>query len=699
MSDLSRRVFMLGSGALAVAISMLGSAPARARQSLNERIEIHADGTIRLRVGRIEMGQGFNSAMAQLAAEELDVDIARIRILPVDTAISPNEGFTDSSASIRSSGMAVRRAAAEARAMLLGTAARRLSAPLSTLRVDDGTVRSATGSISYWALVAEGSLVTTAPPRLKATADRRLVGHDMPRIDLPAKVMGKAVFLHDLRLPGMLHARVLRPPSYEARLASLDSALLSAMPDVRLIRNGSFLAVVAECEEEAVRALERLRSSATWRESETMPEPGDLYAYLRREANVPELSPSSSRARLSATYEVPYRMHGSIGPSCAIAFFEDGNLTVWSHAQGMYPLRSSLADLVDLPQEHIRCIHMEGAGCYGHNGADDAAADAALIARAIPGRAIRLQWMREDEHLWEPYGPAMVAQVSGRVENGRIRDWGYIVASPAHSSRPGGATRLLAARHVEPPIAPSFLAGFTQWAGGGSYNAEPYYDIPAQVDVRFVRRAPLRSSALRGLGAFANVFAIESFMDELAAEAGIDPVTFRLDHLSDPRARLVIETVADHFGWSRFTEQAGRGKGFGFARLNNYGAYVAVAVEMERDANGRFEIIRAVAAVDCGEVVSPDGVRNQIEGGIVQAASWVLMEKVDFDRTRVTSADWDAYPILRITEAPEVEVNLIDRPGQPPLGVGEAAQGPAGAAVANAAASIGPRIRSLPLNR
>lgn len=391
-------------------------------------------------------------------------------------------------------------------------------------------------------------------------------------------------------------------------------------------------------------------------------------------------------------------MHASIGPSCAVAQFKDDQLTVWTHAQGIFPLRASLAGLVGLPARAIRCVHLEGSGCYGHNGADDAAADAALIARALPGAPVRVQWMREDEHRWEPYGPAMVVQLSGAVDgSGRITEWSHTVASPTHSSRPGGAARLLAARHVEPPIAPSFLDGLTTWAGGGGYNAKPYYRVPAMVDSRFVRRAPMRSSALRSLGAYANAFAIESFMDELAAIAGVDSVDFRLAHLDDPRAIAVLRLAAERFGW-RTGGGPDTGQGVGFARLNGYGAYVAVCAQAVAGTEGRPCIARLVAAVDCGEWINPDAVRNQIEGGIVQAASWTLHERVTFDRTRITSTDWSSYPILRIGEAPTVEVHLIDRPGEEYLGVGEAAQGPGGAAVSNAVARLrGQRFRTLPL--
>ena len=702
---LSRRTFLNVTGALVVWAGTPGcgrtqGGQASASLALNDRIELHPDGTVHLHIGRIEMGQGLYSAVMQLAAEELDVDMARLRIAPLDTASAPDEGFTDSSASMRGTGMAVRRAAAEARAVLLALAARNWQVAADSLRVEDGAVLSSDNrQTDYWTLLGEArnSALPVVRASLKMPGTYRLLGRSVPRPDLPAKVAGAPAFVQDLRLPGMLHARVLRPPSFAATLEHVDTeSVASRLGVVRVLRNGSFLAVVAQREEQAIAAVDSLRTACRWREPATLPEQRSLYAYLRSEAGLAEAAPASAGRRLTVTYEAPYRMHAAIGPSCAVARFEHGQLTVWTHAQGIYPLRRSLAALVDLPPRAIRCIHMEGAGCYGHNGADDAAADAALIARSLPDSAIRVQWSREDEHAWEPYGPAMVMRLSGALSaQGRISEWQHIVVSPTHSSRPGGAARLLAARHVDPPLAPGFLDSLTTWTGGGGYNAAPYYRVPASVDNRFVRRAPLRSSALRSLGAYANVFAIESFMDELADMADSDPIAFRLAHLADERAAEVLRLAAHRFGWRPGTNQP---QGVGFARLNGYGAYVAVCAQATAGPEGRARIARVVAAVDCGELVNLDSVRNQIEGGIVQAASWTLHEQVHFDRTGITSTDWQRYPILRITEAPNVDVHLIDRPGESYLGVGEAAQGPAGAAVANAVARLQKRrTRKLPL--
>jgi CO/xanthine dehydrogenase Mo-binding subunit len=407
---------------------------------------------------------------------------------------------------------------------------------------------------------------------------------------------------------------------------------------------------------------------------------------------------------LEARYRRPYQMHASIGPSCAVALLKDGMLTVWTHAQGVFPLRAAIAEMLEMPLERVRCVHMEGAGCYGHNGADDVAADAALLARALPGRPVRVQWMREQEHTGEPYGSAMVSEARGGLDAaGNIVAWDYAVWSNTHSTRPGGAGQLLAARNLERPFAPPPPRPIPLPAGGGDRNAIPLYQLPqARVVSHFVPEMKLRVSALRALGAYMNVFAIESFMDELARAAELDPVAFRLKHLADPRAREVVTIAAERFGWSAGARPAsGRGRGFAFARYKNLAAYAAVAVEVAVDReSGRVRLVRAVAAVDSGEAVNPDGIRNQIEGAILQAASWTLYEAVRFEARGIVSRDWSTYPILGFGAAPErVEVHVVDRPGTPYLGTGEAGQGPTAAALANAVAdATGVRIRELPLS-
>jgi CO/xanthine dehydrogenase Mo-binding subunit len=414
--------------------------------------------------------------------------------------------------------------------------------------------------------------------------------------------------------------------------------------------------------------------------------------------------PSAAAKTLEATYTRPYIIHGSIGPSCAVAQFEDGTMTVWTHTQGVYPDRAAIAEMLGMPKEQVRCIHAEGSGCYGHNGADDAAGDAALLARALPGRPVRVQWMREQEHAWEPYGPAMVVKANASLDaSGRIANWDYAVWSNTHSTRPGPAGSLIAARDVANPFPEPPPKPLPMPEGGGDRNSIPAYKFPsARVIYHFLPVMPVRVSALRSLGAFMNVFAIESFMDELAGNAGEDPVAFRLNHLDDPRARDVVSKAADEFGWRRDRTQPGRGRGFAFARYKNLAAYCAVACEVDIEHHtGRARLVRAVAAVDAGQVVNSDGLANQIEGAILQSTSWTFYESVTFDQTRITSVDWATYPILRFSAVPDsVEVHIINRPGAPFLGSGEAGQGPTAAALANAVAhATGKRLRDLPLSR
>jgi CO/xanthine dehydrogenase Mo-binding subunit len=533
----------------------------------------------------------------------------------------------------------------------------------------------------------------------------------VPRFDIPAKVTGGAAYVQDMRLPGMLHARLVRPPSYGARLTGLDSAAVEAMPGVvKVVRDGNFLAVLAEQEFQAVKAMRVLAAAAVWQESAVLPDQTrmtDALLALRAEDHTildrHDATPTSGTA-VEAAYSRSYLSHGSIGPSCAVALEQDGVVTVWTHTQGVYPDRKAIAEMLRRPLDQVRCIHTPGSGCYGHNGADDAAGDAALLATALPGRPIRVQWMREQEHSWEPFGPSMVTRARAMLDpSGRIADWDYGVWSNTHSMRPGSAGCLLAAQHIAQPFPVPPPQPLPQPEGGGDRNGIPIYAFPsARVVHHFVPEMPLRISALRSLGAQMNIFAIESFMDELALAADADPVAFRLKHLEDPRARDVVAAAAEAFGWSRGRPAGpGRGRGFAFARYKNLAAYCAVAMEVEVSREtGAVSIPRVVAAVDTGQVVNPDGVRNQVEGAILQSMSWTLYEAVSFDTSRITSVDWSTYPILRFSAVPEsVEVHIIDRPGLPFLGCGETGQGPASAAVANAVAdATGRRLRDLPLS-
>jgi CO/xanthine dehydrogenase Mo-binding subunit len=697
---------------------------ARAPQ-LDAWLRIGSDGTVTLLPGKVELGQGIRTALAQIAADELDVDLERIDVLSADTDASPNEGYTAGSMSIEQSGAAVRQAAAEARHLLLERAASRLGVPAAELAVEDGTVRARSGDVetTYWQLV-DGELLehrATGDVETKDPAQYRWVGKPVARLDLPGKVFGEESYVHDLRLPGMVHGRVVRPPHYGAHLAAHDAAPVRAMPGVlAVVRDGSFLGVVAEREEQAVTAAERLAAAARWEGDVDLPDRRNLAAALRampsREAVVhernggadaTEADAADGRRRLRATYVKPYLAHASMAPSCAVAQEKDGRLTVWSHTQGVFPLRSALAGVLGRSEESIRVVHRDGAGCYGHNGADDVACDAALLALAVAGRPVRVQWSRADEFRWEPFGSAMLVELSGALDQrGRVVEWEHRLWSCPHSTRPGRQPTLLAGWHKANPVPPARPFNIPLPSGGADRNAVPLYTFPkARVVEHFISDMPVRVSALRSLGAFANVFAIESFVDELAHAAGADPVAFRLRHLDDARARAVIEAAAKAAGWgeedrSEKTDDApARGRGFAFARYKNHAAYVALVADVEVTEAGEVRVRRVTAATDAGLVVNPDGVRNQIEGGVVQAASWTLIEEVTFDSQRgITSRDWRSYPILGFEQVPEVEVVLLDRPSEPSLGAGEAAQGPTAAAIANAVAdATGVRVRELPM--
>jgi CO/xanthine dehydrogenase Mo-binding subunit len=476
-----------------------------------------------------------------------------------------------------------------------------------------------------------------------------------------------------------------------------------------VVRDGSFLGVIAEREEQAIRASVALGETARWAAGPPLPDQASLYDHLVSLPDDPHVIsekqaalPDGARA-IEATYHRPYMCHAAIGPSCAVAQFKDGKMTVWTHSQGVFPLRGNLVMALKLPPDKIHCIHAEGSGCYGHNGADDVALDAALLARAAPsGRPVRLQWMRGDEFGWEPFGPAMVMKAKAALAGGRIVDWSYELWSNTHSTRPGpGGDNLLASWYLAEPQRPAPPGILPQPAGGGDRNAVPLYDFPRQRVVHhFIKEMPLRVSALRTLGAYANVFAIESFLDELALAAGADPVAFRLAHLKDPRAHAVIEAVAKKADWKPGERAGGgSGRGIGFAKYKNLATYVAVIADVKVDAtSGKVSVPRAWAAADAGLIINPDGLANQIEGGIIQSTSWTLHEEVKFDRNGIKSRDWLTYPILTMPEAPKVEVELINRPDERSLGAGEASQGPMVAAIANAfAAATGKRMRELPL--
>ena len=720
----TRREF-LTTGALVIGFALAPGAalaqPAALPGSLNGNrrldawLRIDPNGTVTIFTGKIELGQGIGTALSQIAADELDVDLKRIEVVYGDTARTPNEGMTAGSLSVEQSGTALRFACAEAREILMSAAAAKLGVARADLTITDGTITAPSGArTAYWELTATTRLdgEATAKVKPKPASEHRVVGKSVRRRDIPKKFTGGAAYVQDVRLPGMLFGRVVRPPSPGAQLLEVDEAAVRALPGVvAVVRDGSFLAVAAAREEQAISAREALKRGARWKETESLPPSGDaLYRDLMARP-VPaqtvsdKAAPTAAEAakRFEAVYTRPYQAHGSMGPSCAVAQWKDGRLTVWTHSQGVFPLRGDLAKAFGIDAKDIHCIHVEGAGCYGHNGADDVALDAALLARATGGRPVKLQWMRDDEFMWEPYGSAMVMKLSGALDaQGNVVAWSHELWSHPHSTRPGSSSgvNLLAARHLATPMSPVPPADVPQPTGGSDRNAIPLYEFGAvKVVKHYIADAPLRTSALRTLGGYANVFALESFVDELAAAAGADPVEFRLRHLRDARGRAVIEAAAQRAGWTAKARSEGaRGRGVAFARYKNLACYCAVVADVIVDrASGRVRVTRAVAAVDAGQIVNPDGVVNQIEGGIIQSTSWTLKESVGFDRTRVTTRSWADYPIVRFDEVPEVDVVLLDRPDERFLGVGEGSQGPAAAAIANAIAhATGRRLRALP---
>ena len=673
-------------------------------------LDFRRDGEVTIRTGKVEYGQGIWTALAQVAAEELQVALARVRVAPVSTSTSPDEGVTSGSMSVQDSGSALRQACAQARDVLLDSAAARLGVPHEALAVCDGQILAdgPTG-LSYWTLAQPAVLDRAAdvPVPSRPPGDWSVAGRSAPRLDIPDKVTGRPRFVHDLVLPGMAYGRVVRPPARAADLTGL--ADLDLGREVVLVRDGSFLGVVAPADRAALRAARRVARAARWRTSPSLPDPRDVRGFLLAAPSQEETvvdqpggdATDTATRTLTAEFTRPFLAHASMAPSCAIARWDGESVTVWSHSQGIFPLRAAIAAGLGLEARQVTVHYVEGAGVYGQNGADDVALDAVLLARAVPGRAVRVQWTREDEMCWAPLGPAMLARLSAGLDaGGRIVTWRQDVWSNGFIGRPGsgGQPRLLALTHLAggvpmPPAPDGPPAGWM----GSTRNAVPGYDIPAvQVTRHRLLDMPIRTSSLRSLGAHLNVFAIESFMDELAAAADADPVAFRLAHLSDPRARRVLTEAADMAGWDTRARRDGTGYGAAVARYKGNAGYCAVIAEVAADTDIRLR--RLWLAADVGRVINPDGVINQVEGGAVQSASWTLRERVRFDRDRITSASWDTYPILRFTEVPEVMVRIVDAPGEAETGAGEVAQGPVAGAIGNAVAdAVGVRVRDLPL--
>jgi CO/xanthine dehydrogenase Mo-binding subunit len=684
-----------------------------ANPKLSSWVKFSSQGQLTLSPGKVEIGQGIVTALAQIAADELDVDIGRVQMVRASTAGSPNEGVTSGSLSIQQSGRAIRQACAEIRQIFVTAAADRLGVDAGMLDIRDGTI-SGPGNVqtSYWELALEISLDrdATMDAAPKSVTKRVLAGISVQRLDIPDKVFANPRFIHDSALPSMLHGRVLRPERSRARLAELNEDGVRAVTGlVAIVRDGSFAGVVSETEDGAETALRALRKDATWSAGEALPDENELAAFLKAqpvESTVIDIRTSPKVGEKQCTirrqYTRPYIAHASIAPSCAMAQWNGDRVHVWTHSQGVYLLRADLALVLKIPVENITVEHIEGAGCYGHNAADDVALDAVLLARAAGGRPVRVQWSRADEMMHAPFGAAMAIEIEADLDaQNEIVDWRHAIWSNGHSARPGRATQpaLLAGFELENPF-PRIISANPPQAngGGGDRNSIPLYDFPSwKIESHRLLTMPVRTSALRTLGAQGNVFAIECFLDEIATKRGEDPIKFRLRHLRDERAKDVIRTVARRANWKP-EKKAGTGYGTGFARYKNTGAYCAAIAEIEGADD--ISVKRLTIAVDVGEAINPDGVINQIEGGAIQATSWVLKERVRFDRQRITSSTWTDYPILRFSEVPEVVVEVIQRGDIEPVGAGEAAHGPVTAAIANAVFDcLGVRIRNLPITR
>ena len=708
---LSRRGLLVSFALGATFGSKLGMADTGRPLDANEVdsfLAIGGDGAVTIYTSKVDVGTGVATAICQMAAEELGIPMTRFSVVQGDTALTPDHGGTGGSSGVPRGGVHIRQASATAREALLKMAAERLKRPAAELTLADGRVQP--GGITIASLIGGKRLALKIDPKapMKKPAEYTVVGKPFLRPDVPAKCTGRQTYIQDFSVPGMLHGRVVRPPGLGAKLLSVDESSIRGIPDVRIVRIESFLGVVAKDEWAAIRAARELK--AQWSDWRELPGSEGLERFVRegevgREETIVNRGDAASALQangakqLSATYYWPFQSHASLGPSCAVADVrQEGPTTIWTSSQGPHNLRKFLAKMFGIPEERMRVVFVQGSGSYGRNGNDDAAADALLLSRAVK-QPVRVQWMREDEHGWDPKGPAQLLDVKGALDaEGRIAAWQTEMWVPGG---PSGPPALVG------PEAAGIPQGHGQSAGQMTQNGDPPYRAEhVRVVARTLKDTPLRLSNLRAPGKIGNVFAVESFTDELAAAAGIDAIEFRLRGLSDARAIAVLQKAAELIGWQKRPspnrESAGTrmrfGRGMAYVHYKQAENHVAIAMEVMVDrASGKIVVRRVTCAHDCGLIVNPDGLRNQVEGNILQTLSRTLHEEVQFDRSRVTSVDWAGYPILRFNEAPAVEVALIDKPELPPLGAGEAASAPVAAALGNAVFdATGVRLRRVP---
>ena len=719
----SRREFLQAGGALVVGFSLPATAFAQRQpgadaaigKSLDTNavdgfISINSDGTVTIFSGKVDLGQGLRIAIPQMAAEELGIGVERIVMIEGDTALTPDQGPTAGSSGIMRGGVQIRQAAATARETLIAMVAARGNTPAAEFDTVDGEVRLKSGGagIRFGQLVGDKRLDVNVDPKakLRDPASYTVVGKSIARPDIPGKVTGRHVYVHDLKVDGMLHGRVVRPPAVGAKLLAVDEASVKAIPGARVVRINDFVGVVAASEWDAMAAAKSLK--ARWSDSaplmgadavrgrlragpfasdETLVKKGDAAAAL------------AGAAKVTAEFYWPMQSHGSMGPSCAVADVREGKATVWSASQATHRFRETISRALALPKESVRVIYLDGSGCYGMNGHDDAAADAALLSKAV-GRPVRVQWSREDELGWDPKGPPQLLALEGAVDDaGKISAWRTDMWIPkATASLPNMPLLALDAAGIAQT--PGITTGLI------SQNGDPPYAVPHQeVVVHWLASSPLRPSNIRAPGKVANCFAVESFTDMLAVAAKRDAVEFRLQALSDPRGVEVIRRAAALIGWqsrpSPSSSATAGGRGFAYMHYKHNESYVAMAMEVDVDrASGAIKVRRVACAHDCGLVINPDGLKAQIEGNILQTLSRTLYEEVAFDRSRVTSVNWTSYPILRFPDAPEIAIDIVSRPNDPPLGAGEASATPVPAALANAVFdAVGARMTTVPFTR
>jgi CO/xanthine dehydrogenase Mo-binding subunit len=725
-----RRTFLKAGGVFVVGVA-LGDSPVPAMaqrsqaperflgKSLDPRqvdayLAIHPDNTVTVFTGKVDLGTGARIAYRQMVGEELDIPPARITLIEGDTALTPDQARTAGSYGVARGGLKLRQAAATAREALLALAARKLGKPAGDLEVADGVVRVKGGgaSVRYGDLIGDktfGLAVNEKVP-LKDPARFRFIGQSLPRPDIPAKVSGRHRYVQDVKVPGMLHARVIHPPAVGATLKSVDEASVASIPGVKVSRIESLLAVVGEREWDVVRAARLVK--AEWSEGTPLPDHATLFDAMKTSPVVREqavarkgdlsalTAPGTGVRTLAATFRWPVQTHGSIGPSCGVADVRADRAAIWTSTQGPHQYQAVFARILGMPPQQVRVIYMEGSGTYGQAGAEDAACEAMLLSRAL-GKPVRVQWTRQDEHAWDPKGPPQLLELRAAVDaQGAVAAWETRAWLPAATANLPNV----------PLLAPD-AAKVTQPQGRSTglihQNTDPPYTFP-NVDARvsWIADAPLRTSAIRAPGKIANTFAVESFTDEIAALAGVDPLEFRLRHLTNPRGVEVLRTVGARMGWQ--PRPAGRAVDPGAAVLRGRGlAYIhykhdetiaamGMEVEVER-ATGRIRVTRVVCAQDCGLMINPDSVRSQVEGNILQTLSRTLHEDIVFDRRRVTTVDWASYPILTFPEVPTLDIELIQRLNEPALGAGEAASTPVPAALANAVFdATGARLREVP---